>query len=96
MSRYTELERLANPLKGNIKYPDLPLQFSDFYVTTTVGDRFDILAQQYYSDPTLWWVISIANPHLPQNSYYPPIGEQIRIPQNIAEVIQQYKDLNSL
>lgn len=97
MSRYTELFTLSDyNVSQGVKYPDLPLHFSDFYVTTTIGDRFDILAQQYYKDPTLWWIISVANPQLPQNSYYPPVGAQIRIPQNIAGAIQQYLDLNSL
>ena len=38
-------------------YPDIPLASNDIYVITTEGDRYDILAQQYYSDSSLWWVI---------------------------------------
>jgi hypothetical protein len=36
----------------------------------------------------------MANSGLPQNSYYIPEGKQIRIPQNIAAVISQFKSLN--
>ena len=43
MSRYTEIDDLG--ISGTPKYPEIPLQFSDYYVTTTIGDRFDILAQ---------------------------------------------------
>ena len=50
------------------------------HYTIKAGDRYDILAARYYSDPTLWWVIADANPEIP----YPtnlPIGRVIRIPQ---------------
>jgi hypothetical protein len=61
-----------------------------------VGDRFDILALQYYSDSTLWWVLSIANTNLTQGSYYIPEGTQIRIPANISRIMAQYDALNSI
>ena len=80
--------------KGTIKYPSIPLSFEDIYVYSTQGDRFDILAQQYYSDSSLWWVISSANGELKQDSYYIPEGTQIRIPQNISEVVSKFKNLN--
>lgn len=92
MDRYQELEDLDI---GIPKYPNIPLQFSDQYVITTIGDRFDTLALQYFNDSSLWWIISIANPELPQNSYYPPVGTQLRIPTDIAGIIQQYRDLNN-
>ena len=71
------------------RYPEIPLSENDIYVISTQGDRFDVLAQQYYGDSSLWWVISIANtgnagagtlPVLPQNSLIIPEGTQIRIP----------------
>ena len=76
------------------KYPVLPLNLNDLYVITQESDRFDNLALQYYGDPTLWWVISIANPNLPQNSYFPPPGVQLRIPSNIAGVISNFEQIN--
>ena len=75
-------------------YPEIPLSFSDIYLYTTQGDRFDILAEQYYNDPSLWWIISSANSGLPQNSYYIPEGQQIRVPQNIGLIISNFKKLN--
>jgi hypothetical protein len=95
MDRYTTIKDIKGNGGGIPKYPSIPLQYSDIYVTTTIGDRFDILAQQYYNDSSLWWVISIANPQLPQGSYYPPTGIQIRIPRDIAGIIQQYRDINN-
>ena len=76
------------------KYPVLPLNLNDLYVITQESDRFDNLAFQYYGDPTLWWAISIANPNLPQNSYFPPPGVQLRIPSNIAGVISNFEQIN--
>lgn len=80
---------------GTTKYPKIPLSLSDIYVYATQGDRFDILAQQYYQDPSLWWVISSANSDLPQDSYYIPEGTQIRIPQNISQVMSLFDNLNN-
>ena len=100
MNRYQNIPILSNEqgkkYYKNIKYPVIPLDVSDIYVITDAGDRFDILAKQYYNDSSLWWIISIANPELPQNSYYPPLGYQLRIPQNISSIISQYNQLNQL
>jgi phage tail protein X len=75
-------------------YPEIPLSFSDVYLYTTQGDRFDLLAEQYYNDSSLWWIISSANSGLPQNSYYIPEGQQIRVPQNIGLIVSNFKTLN--
>ena len=86
------------------RYPEIPLSENDIYVISTQGDRFDVLAQQYYGDSSLWWVISIANtgnagagtlPVLPQNTLIIPEGIQIRIPNNISLIIDSYNKLNS-
>ena len=77
------------------KYPTIPLDINDIYVITTVGDRYDTLANTFYSDPQLWWIISIANGSLNQNSIVPPIGSQIRIPSNPAKIISLFNALNS-
>jgi phage tail protein X len=98
MKRYKYAEILNDKkfkrFNGHVKYPEIPLDFSDIYVFSTQGDRFDILAQQYYSDSSLWWVISIANSALPQNSYYIPEGTQVRIPQDIGSIISKFRTLN--
>lgn len=76
------------------KYPEIPLSQNDIYVISQKGDRFDILAQQYYSNPSYWWVISIANESIPQNSLFIPEGQQIRIPSNLDSILIQYDELN--
>jgi hypothetical protein len=100
MNRYKNAPTFTSPTGkryyGTTKYPEIPLDFNDIYVYSTIGDRFDILAQQYYSDSTLWWVLSIANTNLIQGSYFIPEGSQIRIPANISRILSRYNALNSI
>jgi phage tail protein X len=78
------------------RYPEVPITSDDIYVYTVQGDRFDVLAQQYYNDSSLWWVISIANTDkLPQSSLVIPEGLQIRIPAFYAEIVRSFNSINS-
>ena len=108
MNRYQNIRIVKTDNKPNYqttRYPEVPLSDGDIYVYTTQGDRFDILANQYYGDQSLWWIISIANTavagtslpsDLPQDSLVIPEGIQIRIPANYAEVLNSFKKINSL
>jgi phage tail protein X len=108
MNRYKNTPIVTINKKPNYqttRYPEVPLNDNDTYVYTTQGDRFDILANQYYGDQSLWWVISIANTavagtslpsDLPQDSLIIPEGLQIRIPANYVDVINSFKKLNGL
>jgi nucleoid-associated protein YgaU len=98
INRYQNISIIKN-LEGiryyrDNKYPRIPLSENDIYVVTTIGDRFDLLSQQYYGDSSLWWVISIANEDLPQNSLYIPVGSQIRIPTDVSSILTNYRFLN--
>lgn len=77
-----------------VRYPEVPRSFDDTYVYTTIGDRFDTLAQQYYGNSSFWWVISNANGNLKQNSLTPPVGTQLRIPSNLNLIIAEYEEIN--
>jgi hypothetical protein len=78
------------------RYPEVPVTSDDIYVYTVQGDRFDVLALQYYKNSSLWWVISIANTDkLPQNSLVIPEGLQIRIPAFYAGVVSAFNTINS-
>jgi|TARA_R110000787_G_scaffold53250_1_gene124947 nucleoid-associated protein YgaU len=79
---------------GTTIYPQIPLNFQDTYVFTQMGDRFDILAQQYYGNSNYWWVISIANETLKQSSLYLQPGLQIRIPSQLGAVLSEFNALN--
>jgi hypothetical protein len=62
-------------------YGPQPFQDASFtHYVVRLGDRFDLLANEFLGDPTLWWRIADANPQIP----YPDIslipGSVIRIP----------------
>lgn len=78
----------------NTVYPEIPVSSQDNYVISTAGDRMDLLAQDFYGDVTLWWIISSAN-SLPGDSLYLEPGMQIRIPADLAGILNSYRDLNS-
>lgn len=81
----------------NTKYPEIPLSESDIYVITDFGDRLDLLANQFYNDITLYWIIAIANPNeVSFGSLFIPEGTQLRIPINISSIIDSYIDINDL
>ena len=78
------------------RYPEVPLSENDIYVYTTQGDRFDILAQQFYKNSSLWWVISIANTDkLNQSTLVIPEGIQIRIPATYANIVSDFNVINA-
>ena len=99
MGRYTKIPVRKKGLKqlfySTVRYPKVALSDNDLYVITERGDRYDILAQEYYGDSTLWWVISSANNGSKQNSYFPPEGVQIRIPANISGLIANFENENN-
>ena len=100
MNRYRNTKIINQPDTNikyyrDTKYPSIPLSITDIYVITADGDRYDILAQQYYNESTLCWIISIANDNLVQNTLYPSAGLQIRIPRDISGILAAYNLLNS-
>ena len=103
MGRYKRSEILRNKnVNGGkryfsgTKYPEIPLSPDDIYVITSEGDSLDVLAQQFYKNKEYWWVLSIANVDLSQNSLYVPVGSQLRIPTDIQNILSDYIVLNSM
>jgi hypothetical protein len=81
-----------------VKYPTILPSALDVYVYTTQGDRYDVMAQNYYNDSTLWWMINRANPNQDANSIFPTAGAQIRIPSfdRVGTILAQFDALNKL
>jgi hypothetical protein len=107
MKRYATIQTLRNTNENvgtlgtvyyrNAKYPEIPLSENDIYVLTDFGDRLDLLANQFYSDVTLYWIIAAANPNeVSFGSLFVDEGTQLRIPVNISSIIDSYIELNSL
>ena len=102
MARYSNIRTINTPENPKrryvtVKYPEISLDFSDIYVYPTRGDRYDTLALAYYGDPSLWWVISRANPTLTNaDSLIPPLGVQIRIPgpSRVASILSEFDTMN--
>ena len=107
MNRYQNIKKIRNENQfvGTLGdqyyrtnyYPEIEPQESDIYVETEFGDRLDLLANQFYGDVTLYWIIAIANPNsINFGSISIPIGTQLRIPVNINGIVASYNQLNAL
>jgi len=107
MKRYASIQQIKNTnenvgtlgtlyYKPNF-YPEIPISETDIYVITDFGDRLDLLANQFYNDVTLYWIIAVANPDVVNfGSLFINEGTQLRIPLNISDIIDSYNRLNSL
>ena len=82
--------------KAALKVTRANLIKADIWAKVIWGDigRPDLLANDFYGDVSLWWIIASANA-LPGDSLYPPVGMQLRIPTDVQSVISQYKIVNS-
>jgi len=78
-----------------LKYPNIPLSSNDIYILTTVGDRLDSLANQFYHDVRLWWIIANANPQIiRRDSYSLKPNLEVRIPSNITQILKSFEQIN--
>ena len=75
------------------QYPIIEPQDSDAIIISNEAEYLDSLAYKYYGDPTLWWVIALAN-NLGKGRMSVPPGIQMRIPANINAIIAQFNSLN--
>jgi len=73
-------------------YPDIPKSDKDIYIVTQTGDRMDALANQFYGDVSLWWIIATAN-NIHDALFAVPDGTTLRIPQNYNKIINDFRKL---
>ena len=79
----------------NIEYPKIPVDSNDIYILSRVGDRLDSMANDFYKDTSLWWIISRANiDKISRDSFFIKPGLQIRIPQNIEDIKINFEKIN--
>ena len=88
MSRYSKTRIVKNRLSEkqhitSIEYPEIPISDKDTWVQVFTYDRLDNLANKFYRDPSLWWIIARAN-NMKFNNI--PTGTTIRIPANIESI----------
>ena len=98
MSRYTSSEVLKRKdskkqyLESTI-YPIVKPSDTDLYIISEKGDRLDLLANKYYGDQTMWWIIATAN-NINDATFYVEPGIQLRIPMDTAKVLTDLQNIN--
>ena len=99
MSRYidTRIKRNKdlNRVYSYTLYPKIPIKNSDIFIAPTYGTRLDILANEYYKDPTLWWIIAQANGIKGFTALYTEnFKGQLRIPTEIQDILDEFSLMN--
>ena len=74
--------------------PNVPFKDSDIFVYPIYGDRFDTIAQRYYNDSSLWWIIAKAN-ELSKGQISADPLKKIRIPTEIDDILESVEKSNS-
>ena len=67
--------------------PNIPIKDSDIFIFPVYGDRFDTIAQRYYNDSNLWWIIAKAN-ELSRGELSTNPEKKIRIPTEIDDILE--------
>lgn len=75
-------------------YPIILPSSTDLQVISNETDYLDTLAYKYYGDPTLYWIIAIANPSLGKGRLSIPPGLTLRIPIDVNGIVNQFNSLN--
>tara|TARA_A100001391_G_scaffold18254_1_gene10195 strand:- start:1889 stop:2167 length:279 start_codon:yes stop_codon:yes gene_type:complete len=80
--------------KNGIRYykptivQNIPLQDTDRFIFPFDGDRLDIIAQRYYGDSNLWWIIAKANEISSGQIGLDP-EKKIRVPIDIENILNK-------
>ena len=74
--------------------PNVPIKDSDIFVYPIYGDRFDTIAQRYYNDSSLWWIIAKAN-ELSKGQISADPLKKLRIPTEIDDILESVEKSNS-
>lgn len=74
-------------------YPEVAASEEDYYIISTIGDRFDILSQQFYGSSEYWWILASANPNVRRDTLFITPGIQLRVPP-YRTVIEAFESLN--
>ena len=66
--------------------PNIPIKDTDIFVYPIYGDRFDTMAQRYYEDSNLWWIIVKAN-EISDGRIAPDPLKKLRVPTEIDDIL---------
>jgi len=100
MARYSNIKVLKESENSRryyraSKYPDIAFSDTDIYIEAAYGDRLDIISYDYYKSTEYYWILIVAN-NLPGDSIFVPPGTQLRIPENLDQILADYEALNSI
>ena len=95
-NKYTKIQKSEGIRRYKpLKYPNIPFSINDIYIITTVGDRVDSLAHQFYNDTRLWWIITTAiKDIIERDSFGLKSGLEIRIPGNVSSILNLFEQIN--
>lgn len=74
-------------------YPQIEALDTDIVVISNESDTLDNLAYKFYGDPTLWWIIALAN-GLGNGRMGVAPGLQLRIPVQVDNILSEFHNLN--
>ena len=67
-------------------YKPIPKQDTDIYIIGKIGQTLINLADTYYDDVNMWWVIATANPGCFEGGVNLKVGKEYRIPTDLSVV----------
>lgn len=94
--RTTKIVKDKNTNKSYMEttiYPKVLATDSDLYIITDETDRLDLLADKYYGDSRMWWIIATAN-NINDATFFIEPGTQLRIPSNIQAIVNNLTNIN--
>lgn len=99
MKRYTVVSQKnrydGKRVYNTTRYPKIVATDDDAIIIAGEADYLDTLAHKFYNDPTLWWIIALAN-NIGKGRLSVEEGLQLRIPRNVNRIIEEFKNLNSI
>lgn len=83
-SRYFKLKKIKTAKGRSARLEtflleEIPSRDSDIFIRVKENDRLDLLANRFYGDSSLWWIIAKANNIKTFGNIFP--GMNLRIPQ---------------
>ena len=85
--RYTQAKKL-DALYKDVVIAD---REGDLFVEFNSEDKLENLAFRVYNDPSMWWIIMLANPEYVMEYEIEP-GETLRVPLPLNSVITEIKN----
>tara|TARA_R110000744_G_scaffold248351_1_gene364750 strand:+ start:2700 stop:3002 length:303 start_codon:yes stop_codon:yes gene_type:complete len=80
-------------IQGQTIYPAIMPRSTDLYIVVRDGQRMDTIANEYYGDASMWWIIAQAN-NIGGGTLFLQPGKQIRIPQDLGKINTELEKIN--